>query len=86
MEGAVKIDVPAGQDNRGLYGCLAGNSGEDGEQRCLGERESDCVLQAEDCDGWGLKVFAGEEKGLCVCVCMPVQGCIEQNDRKYKKF
>ncbi len=34
MEGAVKIDVPAGQDNRGLYGCLAGNSGEDGEQRC----------------------------------------------------
>lgn len=53
MEGAVKIDIPAGQDNRGLYGCLAGNSGEDGEQKCLGERESDCVLQAQDCDGWG---------------------------------
>lgn len=43
MEGAVKIDIPAGQDNRGLYGCLAGNSGEDREQRCLGERESYCV-------------------------------------------
>lgn len=82
MEGAVKIDIPAGQDNRGLYGCLAGNSGEDLGERVRGKV---IVLKAEDCDGWG-------DEGVCmsgkeiVCVSKPVQGLVKKNDSSVVKL